>query len=46
LVEAFEQLSGHANKRQVKDAALGLAHNIGGSGGAATVHILEREGSA
>jgi len=46
LVEVFEQLSGHAGERQVADATVGLAHNIGGSGGAATVHILEREGSA
>jgi acetyl-CoA acetyltransferase len=46
LVEVFEQLSGHAGDRQVEDARVGLAHNIGGSGGAATVHILEKEGSA
>ena len=46
VVEVFEQLTGHAGDRQVEDASLGLAHNIGGSGGAATVHIFEREGSA
>ncbi|PSP75719.1 3-ketoacyl-CoA thiolase [Halobacteriales archaeon QS_1_68_20] len=42
-VEAFEQLTGHAGDRQVEGARYGLAHNVGGSGGAATVHIFERD---
>jgi len=35
------QLRGEAGKRQVKDAEIGLTHNVGGSGGTAVVHILE-----
>jgi len=35
------QLRGEADKRQVKDAKIGLAHNVGGSGATCTVHILE-----
>jgi len=46
VVEAFEQLSGHAGDRQVDDPSVGLTHNVGGSGGAAVVHVLEREGVA
>ncbi|MFC6719798.1 thiolase domain-containing protein [Natrialbaceae archaeon GCM10025810] len=41
LVEAFDQLRGTAGDRQVEDAQIGLTHNVGGSGGAAVVHILE-----
>lgn len=37
-----EQLRGDAGERQVKDARIGLAENIGGSGGSAVIHILER----
>jgi len=40
--ELFLQLTGQAEKRQVKDAEIGLAHNVGGSGATATVHILRR----
>jgi acetyl-CoA C-acetyltransferase len=43
LAEAFKQLTGRAGERQVEDAARGLTHNVGGSGGAAVVHVLERE---
>ncbi|WP_049970623.1 thiolase domain-containing protein [Haladaptatus cibarius] len=43
LVEAFKQLSGKAGERQVEGATCGLTHNVGGSGGAAVVHVLERE---
>ncbi|WP_435361861.1 thiolase domain-containing protein [Haloarchaeobius sp. DFWS5] len=43
VVEAFEQLGGHAGDRQVANAQIGMTHNIGGSGGAAVVHIFERE---
>ena len=41
IVEVVQQLKGEAEKRQVKDARFGLAHNVGGSGATCTVHILE-----
>ncbi|NLE05768.1 MAG: thiolase domain-containing protein, partial [Crenarchaeota archaeon] len=37
--EMYLQLTGQAAKRQVKDAKIGLTHNVGGSGATATVHI-------
>jgi len=40
--ELFLQLTGQAGKRQVDDAEIGLAHNVGGSGATATVHIFRR----
>ena len=46
VVEAFEQLTGDAGDRQVADAAVGLTHNVGGSGGATVVHVLEADGGA
>ena len=42
VVELVEQLRGEAGKRQVKDARVGLAHNVGGSGATAVVHILKK----
>lgn len=45
IAEAFKQLSGKAGDRQVADPKYGLTHNVGGSGGAAVVHVLEREGA-
>ena len=41
IVEVTLQLRGDAEKRQVTDATIGLAHNVGGSGATCTVHILE-----
>lgn len=41
-VEAVVQLRGLAGERQVKDATIGLTHNLGGSGGTCTVHIYRR----
>ena len=41
IVELYDQLAGRAGPRQVKGARLGLAQNMGGSGGSSTVHILE-----
>lgn len=38
--ELFLQLTGHADKRQVKNLKYGLAHNVGGSGGTAVVSIV------
>jgi acetyl-CoA C-acetyltransferase len=40
-VEAFDQLTGNAGDRQLDDPQRGLTHNVGGSGGAAVVHVLE-----
>jgi acetyl-CoA C-acetyltransferase len=40
--EIFLQLTGQAEKRQVKDAEVGLTHNVGGSGATAVVHIYRR----
>jgi acetyl-CoA C-acetyltransferase len=40
--EMYLQLTGQAEKRQVKDAEIGLTHNVGGSGATATVHIYRR----
>jgi acetyl-CoA C-acetyltransferase len=37
--EIYLQLTGQAGKRQVKDAQVGLTHNVGGSGATAVVHI-------
>ena len=42
VVEAYDQLTGRAGARQLDDPAVGLTHNVGGSGGAAVVHVLER----
>jgi acetyl-CoA C-acetyltransferase len=45
LAQVFEvatQLRGEAGERQVDGAEIGLTHNIGGVGGTAVIHILER----
>jgi acetyl-CoA acetyltransferase len=41
--EMYLQLTGQAERRQVKDAKIGLSHNVGGSGATATVHIYRRD---
>ncbi len=41
-VEITQQLRGEAGKRQVDGAEIGLAHNVGGSGGTAVVHVFRR----
>ena len=38
-VECVWQLRGEAEGRQVKNAHIGLSHNVGGSGATAVVHI-------
>ena len=43
VVELVEQLRGNAGSRQVASANVGLAHNVGGSGATAAVHILMKE---
>jgi len=40
-IEAVLQLRGEADKRQIKDAKIGLTHNVGGSGATSLVHIFE-----
>jgi len=40
IAEIVAQLQGKADKRQIKDAKIGLAHNIGGTGASCVVHIL------
>jgi acetyl-CoA C-acetyltransferase len=41
--EIYLQLTGQADKRQAKNVEIGLAHNVGGSGATATVHIFRRD---
>jgi len=41
ICELVQQLSGRAGDRQLKSPRIGLAQNMGGSGGSSTVHILE-----
>jgi acetyl-CoA C-acetyltransferase len=43
VAELVDQLNGRARDRQVRDARIGLAHNVGGSGATAVVHILRKE---
>ena len=42
VIEVFEQLRGESGDRQVKDAAVGMAQNMGGSGASSVTHILRR----
>jgi acetyl-CoA acetyltransferase len=43
VYEIVNQLRGKCGERQVKPRPkIGLAHNIGGAGGSATVHIFKR----
>ena len=41
VAEIVSQLRGEAGQRQVQGATVGLAQNMGGSGGSSIVHILE-----
>jgi len=41
IAEIVTQLRGNADQRQIKNAKIGLAHNVGGSGASSVVHILE-----
>jgi len=41
-IEVALQLRGEAGERQVKDAEIGLTHNVGGSGATCAVHIFSR----
>jgi acetyl-CoA C-acetyltransferase len=42
ICEIVTQLRGEAGKRQVCSPKIGLAHNVGGVGGTAVVHIMRR----
>lgn len=42
-IEITKQLRGDAGERQVKNAEIGLAHNVGGTGQVVAVHIFRRE---
>lgn len=42
VVELVDQLRKKTNERQVGGAAVGLAHNVGGSGATAVIHILKK----
>lgn len=41
IIEITEQLRKNAGTRQVKDANIGLAHNVGGTGATVVVHVLQ-----
>ena len=41
VVEVYDQLTGNAGERTVKDAKLGLTHNFGATGASCAVHILQ-----
>lgn len=41
IIEIYEQLNGKAGERQVKNAKIGMAQNMGGSGASCVIHILE-----
>lgn len=41
IIELYEQLQGKAGSRQVKNAHIGMAQNMGGSGASCVIHILE-----
>jgi acetyl-CoA C-acetyltransferase len=44
VIEVALQLRGQAGANQVKEARLGMAQNIGGSGATAVTTILEADG--
>ncbi|MFH1447713.1 MAG: thiolase domain-containing protein [Candidatus Micrarchaeota archaeon] len=41
-VEVTWQLRGQSHARQVKDAEIGMTHNVGGSGATCVIHIMRR----
>jgi hypothetical protein len=40
--EMFKQLRGEADRRQVRDAEIGLIHNVGASGATVAIQIYGR----
>jgi acetyl-CoA C-acetyltransferase len=41
VAEVFDQLTGKAGERTVKDAEIGLTHNFGATGASCAVHIFK-----
>ena len=41
VVEVFDQLTGKAGARSVKDAKIGLTHNFGATGASCAVHLFQ-----
>ena len=41
IIEIQKQLTDNAGERQVKDAKIGMAQNMGGTGASSVVHIME-----
>lgn len=41
VAEVFDQLTGKAGERTVKDAKIGLTHNFGATGASCAVHIFK-----
>jgi len=41
ITELTEQLRGEAGERQVEDARVGVAHNLGGDSGTTVVTVME-----
>ncbi len=41
VVEVFDQLTGKAGARTVKDAKIGLTHNFGATGASCAVHVFQ-----
>ena len=41
-IEITMQLRGEAKDRQVKNAKIGVTHNVGGSGATAAVHVFKK----
>lgn len=42
IVEVFEQFSGQAGERTIKNAEIALTHNFGATGASAAVHIFKK----
>jgi acetyl-CoA C-acetyltransferase len=42
VVEVFEQFTGKADGRVIKDAELALTHNFGATGASSAVHIFKK----
>jgi acetyl-CoA C-acetyltransferase len=42
VVEVFEQFTGKAGEREIKDAQLALTHNFGATGASSAVHIFRK----
>ncbi|MEK6755525.1 MAG: thiolase domain-containing protein [Bacteroidota bacterium] len=43
IIELYEQLTAKAGPRQAKNARIGMAQNMGGSGASCVIHILEAQ---